>query len=95
MSASERVAAKQVIAPFRSALYDFDPDDLRRALESVFAPDAVVRLAYPFETLEGPQSLVDKALSPLSDALPDLERRDAIVMAGRSTGGELWVGCRG
>ncbi len=94
-SATERAAAKQVIAPFRSALYDFDPDDLRRAIGSVFAPGAVIRLAHPFETLDGPQALNDKALSPLSDALPDLERRDAIVMAGRSTGGELWVGCLG
>jgi len=32
---------------------------------------------------------------PLSDAIPDLERRDTIVMSGTTDSGKQWVGCCG
>ncbi len=95
LSASDRAAAKQVIAPFRAALYDFDLRALQSAMEKTFSPDALIRLAYPFETLESPHALVSKAFSPLSNAMPDFERRDTIVMAGRTAAGDIWVGCLG
>ncbi len=58
------------------------------------AADAAVHLAHPFETLAGWEALADAGYRPLTEAMPDLERRDFLVMRGRS-GGDDWVGCAG
>ncbi len=86
---------KTVIAGLRDALYDYEPDTVRRALEKTFTTDATVHLAYPFETLEGPEALYQVAFKPLQQSIPDLERRDTIVMAGPTQHGDDWVGCSG
>ena len=86
---------KELIAPLRAAMYDFDLADVREALHAICAPDVVFRLAFPFETTVGVDAFVDKVFVPLFKALPDLERRDHIVMAGPTTAGDDWVGCGG
>lgn len=85
---------KQRIGDFRRALYDVDPTALRGQLRAIFARDCLVQLAHPFETLAGVDGLYDEAYAPLLAAVPDLERRDFIVMAGESNGAD-WVGCCG
>ena len=87
----------RVLDPWRTALHDVDLDALRGAGKSCFADDALVQLGHPFETLDGPQDLVETAILPLVHAMPDVERRDTIVVAGRAgTGtGTDWVGCCG
>ena len=87
--------AKDLIAPLRAALYDFDPSGARAALDRIAAPDAVFRHCHPFGTLEGPSAFWAAALAPLAAAMPDMERRDYIVMAGETEKGVLWVGCGG
>ena len=64
-------------------------------MEGVFATGAVVRLAHPFETLDGGAGLWSQALGPLAEAWPDLERRDFIAIAGQDEHGGDWVGCGG
>ncbi len=86
---------RNVIKPWRDALYDFDRHRVMAAAKSVFRRDAVVHLAHPFETLDGPAALVEDALFALHAAMPDFERRDTIVMAGDSPLGNSWVGCCG
>lgn len=86
---------KAAIGWLRSAQYDYQPEGVRAALLKVFKPDAVIHLATPFEDLDGPQGLYEQAYGPLHHALPDLERRDTIVMAGPSPQGHDWVGCCG
>lgn len=73
---------KALLAPLRAALYDYHGDRVRSALEAAFTPDAEVHLAHPFEDLDGFEGLLGEALEPLRRAMPDLERRDTIVMAG-------------
>ena len=85
---------KEQIVVFRQALYDVEPGRLRGQLSEVFAADCLVQLAHPFETLDGVAGLYEQAYLPLLAAVPDLERRDFIVMAGASDGGD-WVGCCG
>lgn len=53
-----------------------------------------MQLANPLETLDGVAGLYEQGYAPLLHALPDLERRDFIVMAGESQGAN-WVGCCG
>ena len=86
---------KAVILPLRQALYDYEPGAVHAALSNAFDPDAKVHLAYPFEDLDGPSGLYEEAFLPLATAIPDLERRDTIVMAGASERGNDWVGCCG
>jgi len=92
---SIRDRAKELISPIGKALYNFDANEVRTALTSAFAKKAIVRLAYPFEDLDGAAGLYGDAIAKLADAFPDLERRDTIVMAGLSQDGNVWVGCCG
>ena len=86
---------KQLLLPVRRAMYDWDGPTVERALHTLFAKDAVVHLAHPFEDLDGASGLYGNALTPLAAAIPDLERRDYIVMAGRTQAAQDWVGCAG
>ena len=86
---------KQTVAALREALYNYEPENVRATITALFTADALVQLAYPFETLENPEALYSKAYSGLHQAIPDLERRDTIVMAGPTSHGDNWVGCCG
>lgn len=85
---------KHLIGKLRAALYDCDPRALPGQLREIFASDCAVRLTTPFEELDGPDGLFELGYRPLLDAIPDLERRDFIVIAGLSET-EAWVGCAG
>lgn len=78
----------------RAALYDYTPEGVQSVLSEIAEPDAPFRLAFPFETLDGPDAFLNEAIAPLAEAWPDLERRDFIVMSG-SDGASDWVGCGG
>ncbi len=96
MSQQERNRAnKSVIARLRTAMYHGGADESRGALRDVMWPDAKIQLTHPFEDLTGPEAYFETALGPLFDAIPDLERRDTIVIAGTTEYGEEWVGCCG
>ncbi|WP_299281243.1 ester cyclase [uncultured Tateyamaria sp.] len=86
---------KALIAPLRATMYDFDLDGLRGVLREICAPDVVFNLAFPFETIAGVDAYMDAVYAPLIYAIPDLERRDHIVMAGPTPEGDDWVGCGG
>lgn len=79
------------LKPLSAALYDFEPDAAHHAFDAAFAPDALIQLAHPFETMTGPQAYFDTALAPLQAAWPDLERRETIVMESTISTGH-WVG---
>lgn len=85
---------KQLINPFRQALYDSDPATLAAQVEAVFSPNCLVRLGHPIGDLTGPGALLDQAYRPLLHAIPDLERRDFIFIGGE-TNGRTWIGCAG
>jgi len=86
---------KERIAPLRSAMYDFEPGAVRAALIDLIAPDAVIHMPHPFGDLSGPEALYETCYAPLFRSVPDLERRDWIVMGGRSEHGDDWLGCGG
>jgi len=85
-------ALKARLADFRAATASYDPAPVRAAADALFAPGALVRMCHPFG--EG-QDFVGDCLTPLHAAMPDLERRDMIVMAGTTPEGQDWVGCMG
>ena len=91
-------AAHAVANPLADALYAAcgDVAAMRAALDAALAPDAAIRLCHPLGEAEGPGGLMDAALGPLAAALPDLERRCDIAVAGTvpegGAAGALWAG---
>ncbi|MCI2401132.1 ester cyclase [Aliiroseovarius subalbicans] len=85
---------KSLIAPLRKAMAEFSEDGVRAVLGDVLADTAHVRLSHPLGEMAG-AALYDNAFAPLFAALPDLERRDLIVVAGNDGDGGDWVGCMG
>ena len=86
---------KSLIAPLRVAMQDFSANEVRSGLDGAFTPDARIHLCHPFGDQSGPEALYDTAYAPLLAAMPDLERRDLIVVAGDTDSGDQWVGCMG
>ncbi len=86
---------KALIGALRAALYDFSEPAARAALDMVCAPECVFHMCHPLGDSTGPQAFYDLAIAPLARAMPDLERRDFIAMAGTTDKGQDWVGCGG
>ncbi len=86
---------KVAIAALRRAMYDFDAGAVRAALEGVLAPDALIHMPHPLGDMSGPQAYFDQCYAPLLAAMPDLERRDWIVVGGATEQGQDWIGCAG
>ncbi|MFT5294284.1 MAG: putative ester cyclase [Colwellia sp.] len=88
-------ANKSLIKVLSKALYDYEDKAVKQALKEVFLPTAKIQLCYPFETLASPETLYEDVYKPLHNAIPDLERRETIVIAGTAEDDSAWVGCCG
>ena len=94
MSADHYQQAKQLLAPWRAALYDLDGANALKELAKI-AAEARFRMCAPFGDFNGAQDFYAAVYAPLIQALPDIERRDYIVLAGVDEHGAQWVGCGG
>jgi predicted ester cyclase len=88
-------ALKSLIKPFQTAMFDVEEASVRSAMGELFAPDATLHMCYPFGDLSGHDALWETCIGPLHAAMPDLERRDMIVLAGTTPEGRDWIGCMG
>ncbi|WP_431355774.1 ester cyclase [Amylibacter marinus] len=80
-----------MIAPLRAALRDFDGAIVRERLGALMDPNAVVHMCHPFGDL-GADNFYDTCFAPLVQAMPDVECRDTIVVAGQTPEGRDWIG---
>jgi predicted ester cyclase len=87
-------ALKARLARFRAAAADYETATVRAAWDDLVSPDAVLHLCHPFGDLTG-ADFVDTCLAPLAAAMPDLERRDMILLAGTTPEGQDWVAAMG
>lgn len=78
-----------VLGEWRQAMYD----DPASADGGCFADDALIRLMHPIGDVTGYRGLWDRLLQPLFAAMPDVERREQIVIQGTDSAGGFWVGC--
>lgn len=90
-----RDQAKAVIAPLRAALASGSVRDVAQALSGCLDAAAVIHMGHPMGDMFGPEALYETAFAPLLAAMPDLERRDLIVIDGVDEDGAQWVGCMG
>lgn len=86
--------AKAVVAPLIDALYNSTESDLPEVLGSVLDTDCSIRFTHPIEDLTGPAACYEAVYAPLVKAMPNLERRDYITIAGEADEG-VRVGCAG
>ena len=63
-----------------------DVDDLAQVLGTIASDELQFRGPHPINEQHGLQDVVREALAPLKRALPDLERRDDVFIAGRFEG---------
>ncbi|WP_086930001.1 ester cyclase [Agarilytica rhodophyticola] len=86
---------KALLLPYRLATQSYIADEVHHALHAILAPDADIKMCHPFGPLKGADAFMDTCLTPLSKAMPDLERRDMIMLAGETPEGSQWVACMG
>ncbi len=86
--------AKAVVKPLTDALYNSTVNNVSEVFTRVLADDCDIHFTHPFEDMTGPQALYQKVYAPLLAAIPKLERRDYIFMAGE-VNDKVWVGCAG
>ena len=86
---------KVLLAPLLSAMHDFEGHHVKSLLQGLMGDHAVAHLCFPFNDIVGPTHLYETCYAPLLLAMPDLERRDLIVMSGITPAGNEWVGCAG
>ena len=86
---------KSLFSSYQSATLNFATKSVKSALVELFDAQASLNLCHPFGTLTGADDYLETCLSPLFNAMPDLERRDMIVLAGTTTEGQDWVGMMG
>lgn len=86
--------AKALLTPWRAALYDLEGNNAKEALLKI-AKDAIFHLCAPFGDFAEANAFYDAVFGPLIKAMPDIERRDYIVMAGEDEHGCEWVGTCG
>ncbi|MEM9677589.1 MAG: polyketide cyclase [Pseudomonadota bacterium] len=80
------------------ALRSGNPATVKRAIFDLFTPDAKIQLGQPFGAMSGPEALWQRVYAPLFASMPDMERRDLILMAGPRWQAETpqnWVGLGG
>ncbi len=86
---------KVLIDPLRKTMYDFNENLLRKAIENLFSENTVFRFCYPLGEKIGRENYFNDFYAPLQRALPDIERRDTILIGGSTEEGIDWVGCCG
>ena len=77
-------ALKRRLHPALADLAGLGPDGLEARLDALYAKDARWRGSHPMNEATGTDGIAETFWRPLMRALPDLERRDLIFVAGRS-----------
>ena len=85
---------RALTSELNAAMYNWSEAGVRTALNAIMARDAIVHMCHPFGDTTGDQ-YYDTILAQLHLALPDVERRPWIVMAGVDEHGFDWIGVAG
>jgi predicted ester cyclase len=80
--ASDLTESKRLLLTALRALARAPENELERAASEVFAEAAECAVSYPTNRVRGLEEVVRRHLQPMRHALPDLERRDDVVIAG-------------
>ena len=91
---TRNVANKRRLIEIMDALSSAPLAEMAELHQTVYHPDAAVNVTHPINELAGRDAALAQFWQPLRQALPDLERRNDLVAAGRYRDGD-WIGCFG
>jgi len=86
---------KKYFVDYQIATQICKKDKIESSLNKYFNTHTLINFCHPFGTFKGLNNFLSKCLFPLMESLPDLERRDMIVMAGTTPEGKNWIGTMG
>lgn len=86
---AQHTTHKRVLFDGLKALVEADEAQRLKLIEQLFAPNAELRASHPINEHKGRAALEDAFYGPLKEAMPDLERRDFICVAGHYNGVDL------
>ena len=86
---------KNLLQSYRQATQSYCPDSVKQVLSRCFSENADLKMCYPFGDLSGSEQFQSVCLDSLYSAMPDLERRDMIVLSGETPEGQCWIGTMG
>jgi len=92
---NDRSRLKALMAPYFHALYEGQQAVAAEQLSQLCASDAVFHLSHPFGSVAGAAAWNHGPMQQLFHAFADVERRDFILIAGRTEAGDHWVGTAG
>lgn len=86
---------KARLDPLQRFLRDSEIADAKQCMAELFSASAQINLCHPFGTVQGKHAFIEHAVALLKDAMPDLERRVMVTLAGTTPEGQHWVGTMG
>ena len=91
---STTLTNKRTFLDLMSAIADAPADRLGDTVAAAYHPEVRWSGSHPLDELDGADAIAAVVWGPMRDALPDLERRDTILLGGRSDDGD-WVAAIG
>lgn len=85
-SSLEKQGYKYQVSAAMSAIAECSAATLHTHLEQIYHPNAHWRGSHPWNEMTGLDAIASNVWSPLKASLPDMERRDDIVMGGEYEG---------
>lgn len=75
----------------------FNSQDLLALQKTIdqLAPEVEIHMCHPFGDLSGSENLYNQIFAPLFTALPDVDRRESIVLSGNTDEGGHWLATMG
>ena len=86
LPADSHLRNKRHIYDSLRALCRAGTDELAERVAAIYTGDAVLSAFHPVNECRGPAEIADELWRPLRTALPDVERRDSILIAGEYRG---------
>ncbi len=83
---ASNLANKRAVWSAMQAIAESTPGALRDRLANIYHPDAAWRGSHPWNEIQGLEAIERVVWGPLLHSLPDLERRDSIVIGGHYDG---------
>ena len=84
---------KNIFNPFRLSQYHFEEKKVIKQIKKLFDQAVNCHFPHPIGDVMGPEDFYKKSVGSIFKSMPDLERRDYIVISGTSDNDEQWVGC--
>jgi len=86
---------KKRFRTFQTVFSTFENEPMQAVIHDLFAVNAELNFCHPLGKLTGADALLQQCLQPLRAAMPDVERRDMITLAGTTKEDAQWIGTMG